>query len=697
MFGTAMPTGHRTGSGLSEETHRGDAELSKPWRHRLIAGVTMAILATGLPVSATAAPKGAGGSATLVNIMNGGWADTMLCASPDDTNVWMGNAKSAEDPYCKWEQVGNDGQFTFFNPAKGMVLTASGDNALTMADLIFPTPATQSFTWGAPEAGDARALQWYGNRSLYVDGGIDAPTPDPVRLRGWRDDHHQQSWAVRKTDPPKEAQPVRAASAVYVMNGLWPDHMLCADIDDNTVRLSVDKTNEACEWLPFGSGSFVLYNPKYGKVITYAGGNAGPLVLDNLLYPSTNSELWSLAGAESWGSSALQWYGDQGQNVDAGIGSPTTGPVHTRGWRDGNQMQLTWNFVRVNPPTALVTLGDSFMSGEAGRWQGNSNNFLLSRDGTDRAYTGWQTYDPSIVYGSSYTNGCNRSDSAEAHSSSVMEVQVNLACSGATTANVFPTNDGGQPFKGESPQADQLLWTAKKYDVRVIALSIGGNDLGFSDIISACVYAYTTGGKPCNPVQQEHVDNEMGRTMKNVARAIRDIRDTMKLAGYDPHRYRIILQSAPSPLPRAKEIRYEEKTWERLHTGGCPIWNEDADWARDKLVGQISNNLEAVAESMQVDFLDLRDALQDREVCATRSELVDGTHPPSATTSEWARFLVSGQVQGQLQESFHPNYYGQLALGKCLSLIAADPNIRRAACNNTPGEGPSEMYLGATP
>ena len=35
--------------------------------------------------------------------------------------------------------------------------------------------------------------------------------------------------------------------------------------------------------------------------------------------------------------------------------------------------------------TAIVALGDSFSSGEAGRWQGNSLNIFGTRDGTDRA------------------------------------------------------------------------------------------------------------------------------------------------------------------------------------------------------------------------------------------------------------------------------------------------------------------------
>ena len=51
--------------------------------------------------------------------------------------------------------------------------------------------------------------------------------------------------------------------------------------------------------------------------------------------------------------------------------------------------------------TAIVSLGDSFISGEAGRWQGNSLNMFFTRDGTDRAasctWWGYCTYDAKRV------------------------------------------------------------------------------------------------------------------------------------------------------------------------------------------------------------------------------------------------------------------------------------------------------------
>ena len=91
--------------------------------------------------------------------------------------------------------------------------------------------------------------------------------------------------------------------------------------------------------------------------------------------------------------------------------------------------------------------------------------------------------------------------------------------------------------------------------------------------------------------------------------------------------------------------------------------------------------------------MDLRDLLQGREMCSTSTRLATPTQGPSATTSDWARFLnVSAvETQGQLQETFHPNAYGQQAFGHCLSLLYAQTG--NFACDNTPGTGPNGVVL----
>ncbi|AZM91946.1 MULTISPECIES: GDSL-type esterase/lipase family protein [Streptomyces] len=348
-------------------------------------------------------------------------------------------------------------------------------------------------------------------------------------------------------------------------------------------------------------------------------------------------------------------------------------------------------------PTAVVSMGDSYISGEAGRWKGNSLTNSGSRNGTDRAWVSGSSYDPAKVYGTT-AGGCHRSDSAEVLSAgAVAETAVNLACSGAVSQNVFRASNGGVAYKGEAPQADQLAAVAASRDVKVIALSVGGNDLGFADIIKDCAYDFVLWGSYCYDDQQAGVDQKIDGVMANVGKSVDEIRAVMRQAGYADASYRIVLQSYPSPIPRGAENRYTQSDWSRLNTGGCPFWNRDSDWARDSLVPQIANRLKGVAAAKGVQFLDLRDMLQGREVCAKASKQVSSTVPASAKTGEWARWIDNNESQGLVQESMHPNYYGQLAVGRCLALAVAQPANSASSCKNTAGGDHTGMFLTAAP
>ena len=92
-----------------------------------------------------------------------------------------------------------------------------------------------------------------------------------------------------------------------------------------------------------------------------------------------------------------------------------------------------------SPSTAIVSLGDSFISGEAGRWNGNALNPVHNRNGTDRAaynckWWGECDYDARRVYGSSFDNDCDRSDVAPIRSAT--EIAADLI--GATSERSQP-------------------------------------------------------------------------------------------------------------------------------------------------------------------------------------------------------------------------------------------------------------------
>ncbi len=85
----------------------------------------------------------------------------------------------------------------------------------------------------------------------------------------------------------------------------------------------------------------------------------------------------------------------------------------------------------------VVTLGDSAISGEAGRWAGNTNDSSSKIDALgSTAY--WDTPSGEAI------RNCHRSRSAQAFIGGGV-VGVNLACSGAQTSTVG--TGSGQDFK----------------------------------------------------------------------------------------------------------------------------------------------------------------------------------------------------------------------------------------------------------
>jgi hypothetical protein len=177
-----------------------------------------------------------------------------------------------------------------------------------------------------------------------------------------------------------------------------------------------------------------------------------------------------------------------------------------------------------------------------------------------------------------------------------------------------------------------------------------------------------------------------------VTATVADVRATMAQAGYRSGDYRLILQSYPSPSPAEGKSRYSGSAPDaRTSVGGCPFLDADALWARNTLVPLISGTLAGVAHQSRVQFLDLTDAFRGHELCA--SDAKQSTGNPRSATSEWFRFIdLAGQ--GQSSESLHPNYFGQKALGRCLTLTAR--TSRNVACHAVPGLPTRAVYLTRT-
>ncbi|MEJ7787531.1 MAG: hypothetical protein WKF96_22225 [Solirubrobacteraceae bacterium] len=273
-----------------------------------------------------------------------------------------------------------------------------------------------------------------------------------------------------------------------------------------------------------------------------------------------------------------------------------------------------------------------------------------------------------------------------------MDERIDLSCSGGQTKNIFRASQGGVGQNGELPQADQLLPVARSRNIKLIMLSIGGNDLGFAGIIAACLQAYTAKTGPCEPSQQAKIDALKPKVVVAVGKAIDEIRAVMIEAGYTSDDYRLILQTYPSVAPRAAETRYPEAGPERT-ANGCPFYDQDLDWARDRAAVQIGAVTKAGAQSRGVETLDLIDAFQGHEFCSKTSAQSTPLARPTAAGAEWGRFLGASTVQqGELQEAFRPNAYGQMAIGACVTkAFLAPPGA--FSCSGVAGVEPGGLAL----
>jgi hypothetical protein len=347
--------------------------------------------------------------------------------------------------------------------------------------------------------------------------------------------------------------------------------------------------------------------------------------------------------------------------------------------------------------TAIVSLGDSFISGEAGRWNGNSLNIFGTRDGTDRAARcTWIfcSYDATRVYGSSYANGCHRSDVATIKSAGIaVNEKINLACSGARSVHIWRASQGGQSFKGEAPQADQLLTVAQQKNVKLVVLTIMANDVSFSDHVINCTVNWILGLGTCNQAQQQQLLSELPAAMSGLRKSIDEVRATMAAAGYSPSQWKFVLAGYASPVPAAANVRYSGS--DRWWYGGCPFYDADFDWAKNVATPLIVDSMRQVAAEKGVQFLDVRDSLNGHEICHENSSLVNGCCPNSVV-QEWVRWVNTGCCQGDAQESVHPNGFGQRAIGRCVTLMSAKTS-GNWTCRNTPGGNFNQMSLTGIP
>ncbi|WP_246060497.1 hypothetical protein [Nocardioides dongxiaopingii] len=348
----------------------------------------------------------------------------------------------------------------------------------------------------------------------------------------------------------------------------------------------------------------------------------------------------------------------------------------------------------------VVTLGDSYISGEAGRWAGSSNASSSRADAL-----GPTAYFDNAAGTGEQIPRCHRSRSAEAYVGGGVN-GLNLACSGATTAT-----SAGSTFKpgidfyddgaGRVGQARALQQAASTRNVKMVVVSIGGNDFGFADVVTSCVTNFLTSPSwwknYCNDdrsVTANFTPANVAAVRDRIAGAFQNVRTAMRNAGYADGTWTLVAQTYPSPIPRGDGFRYAQGGYTRQSVGGCGFWNADATWANDVALPTINNTVRAALTQSGVaggTVLDLAAAFNGRRLCESGVGLYEERGIASWRTAgavdqtEWVNQIRTvstccASSPYYIQESIHPNYWGQLAARSCVRQVWNGGAPRGGSC-----------------
>jgi hypothetical protein len=428
------------------------------------------------------------------------------------------------------------------------------------------------------------------------------------------------------------------------------------------------------------------------------------------LYPSAP------IGTDYFGSSVAL----SGDSTTALVGGPG----------DNSGEGAAWVFKYTLPTPWVVSLGDSYISGEAGRWAGNTRERPRSdTSGPASTDVSSKTYFDNSDHSGERIRYCHRSKSAEIHIGTDANgaslgsgvKSENLACSGATTRSEAPKADSGSDkghyhfkpgldfenknygqqldYGGTCPeneckgQALMLEEFAAKNRVTLIAVSIGGNNFNFGEVVEKCLAAFNSPGGwtyKCRyepSVSHNFTPENAGNKESEIRAALMNVGEAMANDGYSPSEYTILVQDYPSPMPHGSSFRYWQLPgWKRQRVGGCGFWDTDANYFNDTGLSVVDSTVLAAARGVgpNVETMDLEKAFNGRRLCENGLELLDGGAAPQSglvDKTEWiSQATAFPKLPFELQEDLHPNYWAQLALRNCLTQAYNSGTPRSGTC-----------------
>ena len=316
----------------------------------------------------------------------------------------------------------------------------------------------------------------------------------------------------------------------------------------------------------------------------------------------------------------------------------------------------------------VVGLGDSYMSGDGasyagyGPWCGNHHDNVLpwkdckKYDQDDRWWISAfgsslkQTYpgdyaQPIAQPGLGNDAGkysvdlsgvkCHRSSSALMFWNRPDYAGMNFACSGAVVDTRLSSGKPGIDFVEEQTQkygrivgqALQLQRFAQQVQskgdsVSVVSLSIGGNDVGFADIVSDCVKRFLVPTQAAcwkkdsgSEARKAYNDgNGLTKAKDAVLTAGRNIVKALDTAGARRGDYTIAVQSPPIGLPPASEFESDfggDSGYGRQGIGGCGFTDGDLNFFNGDFGKLLRKRMIEGASALKKEFPDVKFTVVD--------------------------------------------------------------------------------------
>jgi lysophospholipase L1-like esterase len=276
----------------------------------------------------------------------------------------------------------------------------------------------------------------------------------------------------------------------------------------------------------------------------------------------------------------------------------------------------------------VVVLGDSYSSGEGAGGYGAAGS---TRD----CHASANSYGPRLA----------RRLGVDAGHLSIR------ACTGATVADLAHRYaDHDQP-----PQLDRI-----DAHTSLVALTIGGNDLGWSDAIANCI-AQTAwdGHSDCvaGTDRARDVDTKLAALDRSLPRALTAIRRRA------PHA-RVVLMGYPRFFPEHPD-RY--LTWGGL-TALAP---ETQRWA-NQMTGELNDHMASAARAAGAEFVDARDAFDHHELTTAHPWF----HGIEVTLDPVQVGMYTVAKPEVLASSFHPTAVGQRVLADRVEEAVRFPGLQ---------------------